>query len=75
MALEDAGYSSVYQVFEGRARVRIGGSEWNVESGDLFVVPSWQPLTMAAAEGVDLFRFGDAPIFDRLHQSRLRVEG
>ncbi|MGH3354926.1 MAG: cupin domain-containing protein [Nocardioidaceae bacterium] len=67
--------SSVFQVFEGTGRVRVGESEWEVAHGDLFVVPSWQPLTLATDEGLDLFRFSDTPIFDRLHQTRTLVEG
>ena len=67
--------SSVFQVFSGGATVRVGGSEWDVARGDLFVVPSWQPLTLTTGEGVDLFRFSDTPIFDRLDQSRTHVEG
>jgi gentisate 1,2-dioxygenase len=59
--------SSVYQVFNGSGRVSVGDSSWNVERGDLFVVPSWQPLTLETEGGLDLFRFGDAPIFEKLH--------
>jgi len=67
--------SSVFQVFEGTGRVRVGDREWTLTHGDLFVVPSWQPLTLATDEGLDLFRFSDTPIFDRLHQTRVIVEG
>ena len=50
--------SSVYQVFDGTAEVRVGDETWTVARGDLFVVPSWQPLTVACeGDGVDLFRF------------------
>jgi gentisate 1,2-dioxygenase len=69
--------SSVYQVFDGSGAVRVGEREWSVAHGDLFAVPSWQPLTVAAAEGgegLDLFRFSDTPVFDRLHQSRVHIE-
>ncbi|MEV7010032.1 cupin domain-containing protein [Streptosporangium sp. NPDC051022] len=67
--------SSVWQVFEGRGRVTVGDREWTVESGDLFVVPSWQPLTVGAESGLDLFRFSDTPIFERLHQARSQQDG
>jgi len=66
--------SSVFQVFEGGGQVRVGEAEWTVAHGDVFVVPSWQPLTMATDEGLDLFRFADTPVFDRLHLSRSHVE-
>jgi gentisate 1,2-dioxygenase len=38
-------------------------------------VPSWQPLTVACEDdGVDLFRFTDAPILERLGQYRVEVD-
>ncbi|HET6625876.1 MAG TPA: cupin domain-containing protein, partial [Nocardioidaceae bacterium] len=46
--------SSVYQVFEGIGQVTVGDREWTVEHGDLFVVPSWQPLTLSTEHGLDL---------------------
>ncbi|URM93820.1 cupin domain-containing protein [Actinomadura madurae] len=64
--------SSVYQVFDGTGQVTVGEHGWTVERGDLFVVPSWQPLTLAAEQGLDLFRFSDTPIFERLHQHRVQ---
>ncbi|MEU8252110.1 cupin domain-containing protein [Nonomuraea sp. NPDC048916] len=67
--------SSVWQVFDGRGQVTVGDRRWSVERGDLFVVPSWQPLTVGAETGLDLFRFSDTPIFERLHQDRSHVEG
>jgi len=45
-----------------------------VDRGDLFVVPSWQPLTIATEAGLDLFRFSDAPVLERLHQDRVEIE-
>ena len=68
--------SSVYQVFDGRGQVRVGDARWAVARGDLFVVPSWQPLQVQA-EGdtaLDLFRFSDAPIFEALHAQRVQVD-
>ncbi len=67
--------SSVFQVFDGTGEVCVGEQRWTVGHGDLFVVPSWQPLTLATDRGLDLFRFSDTPIFDRLHQSRTHVVG
>lgn len=66
--------SSVWQVFEGHGEVRVGEERWTVERGDLFVVPSWRPLAIGAATMLDLFRFSDAPIFERLDQHRCVVE-
>ncbi len=68
--------SSVWQVFEGAGEVQVGGHRWAVQRGDLFVVPSWQPLRLqAAGDGaLDLFRFSDAPIFEALLGHRVQVD-
>ncbi len=58
--------SSVYQIFDGTGEVTVGHQSWTVERGDLFVVPSWQPLTVATDRGLDLFRFSDTPVLERL---------
>lgn len=67
--------SSVFQVFNGIGRVGVGDRTWEVSRGDLFVVPSWTPFSMEAGRGadLDLFRFGDAPIFEALHAHRAEV--
>ena len=75
--------SSVYTVFDGSGSITVGDKTWSVSRGDLFVVPSWQPFSAKSEAGatdsdskaLDLFRFSDTPIFDRLHQSRTQVEG
>lgn len=66
--------SSVYQVFDGTGRVTVGEHSWSVQRGDMFVVPSWQPLSIRSqasasdsdSGALDLFRFSDTPIFDKL---------
>jgi gentisate 1,2-dioxygenase len=68
--------SSVFQVFDGSGTVRVGERSWTVGRGDMFVVPSWTPYS-AHADGsaaLDLFRFGDAPIFEALHAHRAQVD-
>jgi gentisate 1,2-dioxygenase len=67
--------SSVYQVFDGTGTVNVGGNQWNVSRGDMFVVPSWVPFAAQASGSthLDLFRFGDAPIFEALHAHRVQV--
>lgn len=62
--------SSVWQVFEGRGSVVLGGTEHRLERGDLFAVPSWVPWTLRAETGFDLFRFSDAPVIERLGFAR-----
>jgi gentisate 1,2-dioxygenase len=65
--------SSVVQVFDGTGEVTVGEYTWNVGHGDLFVVPSWEPLSIATDAGLDLFRFSDTPIFERLHLDRVHL--
>jgi gentisate 1,2-dioxygenase len=67
--------SSVYQVFDGTGTVSVGDKKWSVGRGDMFVVPSWLPFATKAsdASNLDLFRFGDAPIFEALHAHRVQI--
>lgn len=82
MPRREAG-SSVFQVFDGTGTVTVGEASWRVERGDLFVVPSWTPLSVRSEAGtsdsdsgaLDLFRFSDAPIFEALHLDRVHVDG
>ncbi len=75
--------SSVYQVFDGSGTVTVGDRTWSVTRGDLFVVPSWQPLSVRSeasagdsdSGAMDLFRFSDAPVFEALRLDRTQVEG
>lgn len=67
--------SSVFQVFEGCGIVTLDGEEKALEKGDLFVVPSWCPWSLAAHGTFDLFRFSDAPIMERLSFARTQIEG
>ncbi|MFF8772473.1 cupin domain-containing protein [Kitasatospora sp. NPDC015120] len=74
--------SSVYQVFDGAGRVTVGDRSWTVTRGDLFVVPSWQPLSIRSeasasdsdSGALDLFQFGDAPILTKLDLFRSHTE-
>jgi gentisate 1,2-dioxygenase len=65
--------SSVWQVFEGSGSVVLGGVEYTLSKGDLFVVPSWVPWSLRAETPFDLFRFNDGPIIDRLGFTRTYV--
>lgn len=73
--------SSVYQVFDGSGAVTVGDRTWTVTRGDLFVVPSWTPFSAKSEAGktdsdsgaLDLFRFGDAPVFEALQLNRMEI--
>jgi gentisate 1,2-dioxygenase len=67
--------SSVWQVFSGSAAVTIGEQRFEVATGDLFVVPSWVPLTVEAADDLDAFRFGDDPVYEALGLDRRSENG
>ncbi|MFF1819806.1 cupin domain-containing protein [Kribbella sp. NPDC058245] len=62
--------SAVWQIFDGEGTVEVGGQAQQVGPGDLVAIPSWTWLSFEAASGLDLFRFTDAPIFERLHADR-----
>jgi gentisate 1,2-dioxygenase len=69
--------SSVWQVFDGSATVRIGvdaaAITHEVQRGDVFVVPSWAGLRIETQDGADLFAFSDAPVIEKLGLDRAVV--
>jgi gentisate 1,2-dioxygenase len=67
--------SSVWQVFSGTGSIIVDGVGYRLEHGDLLTVPSWAEYRLQAETDLDLFRFGDAPIFEALHQDRVEVDG
>lgn len=67
--------SSVFQVFEGTGSVVLNGVTTPLETGDMFVVPSWVTWSLQAESQFDLFRFSDAPIMEALSFMRTKVEG
>ncbi len=74
--------SSVFQVFDGAGKVNVGDRTWSVTRGDIFVVPSWTTFSITSeASGsdsdsghLDLFRFADTPIFEKLDLYRSEVD-
>ncbi len=62
--------STVYQVFDGEGKFRLGDSVHPVAKGDLIVVPSWVDWSVCAETQIDLFSFSDAPIMERLGFNR-----
>ena len=75
--------SSVVQVFDGSGTVTVGEHSWPVGRGDMFVVPSWQELTIEShvdqaesdSGALDLFWFSDAPIIEALGAHDLHRSG
>lgn len=67
--------SSVFQVFDGDGAVTLGETRHALTRGDIFVVPSWVRWSLATETGIDLFRFSDAPIMERLNFARTEVAG
>ncbi len=57
---------TVYCCIEGRGSVRIGEQPFEFGPRDIFVVPSWQPRSFAAATEVVLFGYSDRPVQEAL---------
>ncbi|RSM64768.1 cupin [Actinoplanes sp. ATCC 53533] len=56
--------SSVWQVFDGTGAITLDGTRTELRRGDLIAVPSW--CSWSIEGDLDLFRFSDAPILERL---------
>jgi gentisate 1,2-dioxygenase len=67
--------SSVWQVFEGSGAFVLDGRRIEVAHGDVVAVPSWCHVVVSAEEELDLFRFSDAPIIERLNLARTEIDG
>jgi gentisate 1,2-dioxygenase len=53
--------ASVFCCVEGRGRSRAGDSVFEWSEHDVFVVPSWSPVSHEAATDATLFSFSDRP--------------
>ena len=63
--------ATIFVAVEGRGRTRIGQDfvvEW--QPRDIFVVPSWKPVTHEATDEAVLFSFSDRPIQEALQLFR-----
>jgi gentisate 1,2-dioxygenase len=58
--------ATVYVPIEGRGRSRIGDKAFEWGPRDIFVVPSWHPVSHEAEEESVLFSFSDRPIQEKL---------
>ena len=54
--------SSVHVCLEGGGSATIGEQMFEFGRRDIFVVPSWQPFSLAAREDSVLFSFSDRPV-------------
>ncbi|WXL27109.1 gentisate 1,2-dioxygenase [Ectopseudomonas mendocina] len=54
--------ATVYVVVEGKGRATVGQQLFTFEEHDVFVVPSWVPVSFACAQDVVLFSFSDRPV-------------
>ena len=67
--------SAVWQVFDGHATASVGQDRFELEAGDIFVVPSWCELSLEAGGQADLFRFSDEPLYEAAGLARRQVVG
>jgi len=54
--------ATVYHVIEGRGQSRIGETTLSWQPRDIFVAPSWAPVSHHAQDDVVLFSFSDRPV-------------
>jgi len=54
--------ATIYSVVEGGGRSQIGNTTFDWTKRDIFVVPSWNPVSHEADEETVLFSFSDRPI-------------
>jgi gentisate 1,2-dioxygenase len=62
--------ATVYCVVEGSGTARIGDAVFSFEQHDVFVVPSWQPVQLAATSESVLFSYSDRPVLAALNLLR-----
>jgi gentisate 1,2-dioxygenase len=54
--------STIYVCIEGQCGVSVGDRNWLVAPNDVFIVPSWLPLTLSAEQDTVLYSFSDRPV-------------
>ncbi|HEB3530114.1 TPA: gentisate 1,2-dioxygenase [Burkholderia cenocepacia] len=65
--------ATVFCAIEGSGTVQIGAQQFLFAPRDIFVVPSWQPVQLAASSDSVLFSYSDRPVqaaFDLLREAR-----
>lgn len=58
--------STVFSVVEGHGIAHIGEHSFAFAPRDVFVVPSWQPVSLCADEDAVLFSYSNRPVLDAL---------
>jgi gentisate 1,2-dioxygenase len=58
--------STVFVAVEGRGESRVGDQAFRWEPHDIFVAPSWQPVSHQAEEEAVLFSYSDRPVQEKL---------
>jgi gentisate 1,2-dioxygenase len=58
--------SRIFAVTDGRGTSTIGDLKAEWSRGDVFVVPSWAPFQIAAAEDAMIFQVSDEPVLKML---------
>lgn len=66
--------SSVWVCFHGTGSAIVGGEKFDLDEGDIFVVPSWQSLRLEALTTLDLFCVSDAPVIEAVGLSRVEYD-
>ncbi|CAN7788355.1 gentisate 1,2-dioxygenase [Caballeronia mineralivorans PML1(12)] len=62
--------ATIFCVVEGKGSVRIGDAHFEFAPHDIFVVPSWQPVSLEANDDSVLFSYSDRPILSALNLLR-----
>lgn len=57
---------TVYCAVEGQGTAWVGDARFDFGKGDVFVVPTWSPLRLDAAQDCVLFSYSDRPVQDAL---------
>lgn len=58
--------ATVFNLVEGRGRVRVGDETYTLEAKDIFVVPSWFPVVFESDADMVLFSYSDQVVQEKL---------
>ena len=65
--------SRVVAVLNGSGRALVADRSFDLEAGDIFVVPSWASYRLIADTGLDVFVTSDAPVLEALALFRSEI--